>query len=56
MYDLVAHLATKRDLKALEKKTMAGFDRLLRELASLLNLMEQEKEQGGGSRSSKTRS
>ncbi len=42
MYDLVAHLATKRDLQALERKTEAGFDQLVVTLNAALKLMKRD--------------
>src|SRR3989442_4742592 len=42
LYDLVAHLATKRDLQALERKTEAGFEQLVVTLNAALKLMQNE--------------
>ena len=42
LYDLVAHLATKRDLQALERKTEAGFEQLVVTLNAALKLMQKE--------------
>jgi hypothetical protein len=42
MYDLIAHLATKRDLQALERKTEAGFEQLVVSLNAALKLMQKE--------------
>jgi hypothetical protein len=42
LYDLIAHLATKRDLQALERKTEAGFEQLVVTLASVVKLMQKQ--------------
>ena len=42
MYDLIAHLATKRDLQELSRKTEAGFDQLVVTLNTVVKLMQKE--------------
>ena len=42
MYDLIAHLATKRDLQELSRKTEAGFDQLVVTLNTVVKLMQRE--------------
>ena len=42
LYDLVAHLATKRDLQSLERKTEAGFEQLVVALASVIKLTQKQ--------------
>jgi len=42
MYDLIAHLATKRDLQELSRKTEDGFDQLVVALSTVVTLMQNE--------------
>jgi len=42
MYDLIAHLATKRDLQELSRKTEAGFDQLVVTLNTVVKFMQKE--------------
>jgi hypothetical protein len=55
MYDLVAHLATKRDLQALERKTEAGFEQLVASLTSVMKLMQKEQQLGTAQRTRRRR-
>ena len=43
LYDLVAHLATKRDLQALERKTEAGFEQLVVTLTTVVKLLQKQR-------------
>ena len=40
--ELMAHLATKRDVRDLARKTEAGFDQLVVTLNAVLNLMKRD--------------